>query len=120
MSDEEPVEEEVPVEETDSGSRSASPPRPSVPPPTVPVIVGLVRHWSVFDLLRLLSALAYEVQARVVEEERAREDAALATRLGAPWRRPTGPSKGGGRGRGGSGGDGGAAGGSGSRFSPYR
>ena len=45
----------------------------------------------------------HEVQARVVEEERAREDAALATRLGAPWRRAgavvggKGLGKGGGR-----------------------
>ncbi len=120
MSGGEPTVEDVPVEESGSDSGATTPPRPSAPPPTVPVIVGLVRHWSIFDLLRLLSALAYEIQARVVEEERAREDAALATRLGAPWRSSPGPSSGGGRGRGGPSGGRGAAGGTGSRYSPYR
>ena len=92
MAGDEPSVEEVPVEsgedtpESPTSSPRAVVPGPVVPPPTVPVVVGLVRGWSPFDLLRLVTALVHEIQAKVVEEERAREDAALATRLGAPWR----------------------------------
>ncbi len=117
----EPIEEEVPVEsEAESAVSSVAVPAPSAPPPTVPVVVNLVRNWSVFDLLRLVTALAHEIQAKVVEEERTRADAALAARLGAPWRRvvPV-PSQSGGKGRGKGAEKGSEAGGAGRGSRPY-
>ena len=118
--DQVPVESEEETPESSAASPGPSVPGPVVPPPTVPVIVGLVRFWSPFDLLRLVTALVHEIQAKVVEEERAREDAALATRLGAPWRSvvPV-PTQRGTKGRGKGLEKGGEAGGSGRGSHPY-
>ena len=88
MSDGEPEVKEDDLADEEAEEEEPSSDTPSEDPlPTVGEILRQVRTWSVFDLLRLVTSLVHEVQARVVEEERAREDAALATRLGAPWRR---------------------------------
>ena len=101
MSDGEPEVRENDLADEEAEEEEPSSDTPSEDPlPTVGEILRQVRTWSVFDLLRLVTSLVHEVQARVVEEERAREDAALATRLGAPWRRAGALARGKGRGKG--------------------